>query len=216
MRTIKHWTPRYIGNRLRILAYERRHPELPWLTPRMVSTLASWLKPDDVGLEWGSGRSTIWFAGRVKSLTSVEHDESWYQGISSQLQQRGISNVDYKYCSDESAYVSVAESIPQESLDFCLVDGIARDRCAVAAVSRLKPGGILIIDNCNWFLPSQSKSPNSQRAVQNSNGASNDIWPQFMDLTKDWRCVWTSSGVTDTAFWVKPPHEVSSGNHHRP
>ncbi|MGH9928509.1 MAG: hypothetical protein ACREA9_04670, partial [Pyrinomonadaceae bacterium] len=164
MRAVKHWTPRYIGNRLRVLLYERLHPDDPWLTNSMVNILESWLKPEDMGIEWGSGRSTIWLAGRVKHLTSVEHDGSWYGKISSRLQQREISNVDYRLCADEVDYVATSEGLLPESLDFCLVDGIARDQCAIAVIPKLKPGGILIIDNCNWYLPSESKSPNSQRA----------------------------------------------------
>ena len=201
MRAIKHWTPRYIGNRIRVLAYERSHPDVPWLTSHMVSVLTSWLKPDDIGLEWGSGRSTIWFAEKVKKLTSVEHDESWYRGVTTQLKQRKLSNVDYQLCPDEREYVSVAEKLAPKSLDFCLVDGVVRDQCAVAAIPKLKPGGILIIDNCNWYLPSESRSPNSQRV---HNQLSTAQWQLFLDVTKDWRCVWTTSGVTDTAFWVKP------------
>jgi predicted O-methyltransferase YrrM len=167
----------------------------------MVSILNTWLKPDDVGLEWGSGRSTIWLARRVKCLTSVEHDGSWYREIGDQLRQQEISNVDYHLCRDEAAYVSTSEKILPESLDFCLVDGIARDQCATAAIPKLKPGGILIVDNCNWYLPSDSKSPSSQRAQDQ---LSNDRWKLFLDQTKSWRFVWTTNGVTDTAFWVKP------------
>jgi hypothetical protein len=201
MRPITHWTPRYIGNRIQVLVYERLHPEDPWLTNSMVSILNTWLKPDDVGLEWGSGRSTIWLALRVKCLTSVEHDRSWYREIGDQLRQQEISNVDYHLCGDEAAYVSTSDRIPPESLDFCLVDGIARDQCATAAIPKLKPGGILIVDNCNWYLPSDSKSPCSQRAEDQP---SNDGWKLFLDQTKFWRFVWTTNGVTDTAFWVKP------------
>ena len=78
MRPFRHLTPRYIWNRTALIVYERANPGQPWLTPDMIKILDSWLCPADVGLEFGSGRSTSWFAARVKHLTSVEHNPEWY------------------------------------------------------------------------------------------------------------------------------------------
>jgi SAM-dependent methyltransferase len=183
------------------MAFERRHPDAPWLTRLMITILNSWLRPDDCGLEWGSGRSTLWLAARVGRLTSVEHDEAWYQRVKADLHEKGFGNVDYYLCTDESEYVSIADKVEDESLDFCLIDGIARDGCALASLSLLKPGGILIIDNCNWYLPCQSRSPNSRRE---SDGPASDAWKKFLTAVSDWRYVWTTSGVTDTSLWLKP------------
>jgi len=92
MRTIKHWTPRYVYDRLAVLIDERKNPDHPWLTADMVRILETWLKPTDVGLEFGSGRSTIWFANRLKKLTSVEHNKEWYRKVSDMLAKtRGVS-----------------------------------------------------------------------------------------------------------------------------
>ena len=201
MRTIKHWTPRYIGDRLRVLAYERKHPDAPWLTGSMVSILESWLRSSDVGLEWGSGRSTIWLAKRIKHLVSVEHDKSWHEKVVHELNKQALSNVDYKLCPNEADYVSVVKNLPSESLDFCLVDGQYRDECANAAIPKIRTGGILVIDNCNWYLPSTSRSPNSRPLRERK---STEEWSLFLDLTKNWRCIWTTSGVTDSGLWLKP------------
>src|SRR5437879_1187752 len=32
LRGFRHWTHRYIYNRLKLMAYERQHPSAPWLT----------------------------------------------------------------------------------------------------------------------------------------------------------------------------------------
>lgn len=201
MRSFRHWNPRYFRDRLRVMRYERSHPGAPWLTQVMVSILASWLSADDAGLEWGSGRSTIWFGERVGRLTSVEHDEPWYEQVRSQLNEKDLRNIDYHFCEAESEYVSVTKLFGPNSLDFCLVDGNVRDLCALAAIPLLKPGGILIIDNCNWYLPSKSNSPNSRSM---SDGPASEAWTAFIDQVKSWRSVWTTSGVSDTCFWVKP------------
>lgn len=215
MRSFRHWTPRYIWNRLALMAHERQHPDLPWLTRAMIENLDTWLRPDDVGLEFGSGRSTIWFAQRVGHLTSVEHHPGWYTTVNDSLQgKRGgvklTDCVDYHLCEDgssegaETNYVHVAKQMKSHSLDFCLIDGVARDHCALASLDKLKPGGILIIDNVNWYIPKAqpSFSPNSRSL---KDGYASAVWQTVGEQLQNWRGVWTSNGVTDTAFWVKPP-----------
>lgn len=74
MRSYRHWTPRYLRDRFGVMLFQRRHPDAPGLSPEAVSLLSTLLEPTHAGLEWGSGRSTIWFARRVAELVSVEHD----------------------------------------------------------------------------------------------------------------------------------------------
>ena len=202
MQRIKHWTPRYIVNRLRLMAYERRHPDAPWLTQEMVALLESWLRPEDHALEWGAGRSTLWLARRVGRLTSVEHNPSYHLRLKACLQAEGLRNVELHFCEQEAEYVAVAAQLPPESLDFVLVDGVARDLCALAALSRLKAGGILVLDNSNRYLPSASCAPTSRHPPD---GPASERWGVFAGCVQRWRCLWTSNGVFDTALWVKPP-----------
>jgi len=117
----------------------------------------------------------------------------------------GIINIDYRYIpiSDEehagnAKYVSI---IDENSLDFCLLDGAYREFCALKVVEKLKPGALLIIDNVNWYLPSNSYSPSSRTVADGPKGP---IWKEVDRLINDWRRIWTSSGVTDTALFIKP------------
>lgn len=195
-----HWTPRYILDRVSLAVHERLNPGNPWLTRSAVQMLDSWLKAADVGLEFGSGRSTIWFASRVRNLISVEDDPKWFAIVKGRLHEQGLLHkVDYRLCEDPSAYAAVPGSLPERSLDFCLVDGSHRDRCALSSLPKLKCGGLLVVDNANWLLPSRSRSPGSRR-----NDCETEGWLQFTGLVSDWRCIWTSNGVSDTAFWIKP------------
>ncbi len=206
MRSFCHLTPRYIWNRLVLMAYERGNPDLPWLTRDMINILDEWLLPTDVGLEFGSGRSTRWFATRVGQLTSVEDNPEWYKIVQNQVQNL---RVEYLLRQDgatnfaNSEYVAVAKQMPPSSLDFCLVDGTARDHCAWASLDKIKPGGILIIDNVERYIPRETKtfSPNS-RSI--SGGYASEVWAQVGNVLQNWRCIWTTNGITDTAFWVKP------------
>ena len=209
MRAFRHWTPRYIKNRLGVMAYESLSPDKPWLTRRANEILESYLRPSDIGLEFGSGRSTVWFAKRLLMLTSVEHDLAWGDKVQKMLQSESIKNVTYKIVrmdrdeasGSDAAYVTVVQAFARHSLDFVLVDGIYREFCALQAIERIRPGGILVIDNANWYLPSNSKSPDSRTP---SDGPRGEVWCRVYDLLRNWRRIWTSSGVTDTAIFISP------------
>jgi len=209
MRTFRHWTPRYLISRVVEKQYRRTHPDLPWLTQTANRMLDTLILPPDQGLEFGSGRSTLWFANRVNHLTSVEHNPEWYARVSTWLTEKSYQNVDYRLCpgkdhamnrNDLPEYVQIVKDLPGNSLEFVLVDGIFRDACALLALEKLKPGGFLIIDNANLYLPSRSCSPNSRTE---QNGPASRLWEQFILQTKDWRKIWTSNGVSDTAFFFK-------------
>jgi len=208
MRTFKHWTPRYVFDRLRVFADQKIHPGAPWLTRRTIEFLESWLRPSDYGWEWGSGRSTVWFAKRVRALTSVEHNREWYERVASSIRSQQITNADYRLIESEADYASPIDSLPRQSLDFTLVDGIVRDACALAAIPKIRPGGILIVDNVEWFIPSSSRAPGVRRL---QDGWYSSLWQQVSSALTDWRVIWTSNGVWDTAIWIKPGCADASG-----
>jgi predicted O-methyltransferase YrrM len=208
-RAYRHLTPRYVLNKLRYLANLRRYPDAPWLTRQANEMLASLIQPTDVGLEFGSGRSTLWLARRALRLTSVEHDQTWHAAVSGQLATHNVSNVEYLFRAqnadeehgDSSGYVRVVDALPRESLDFVLVDGIYRADCVNAVLGRLAPGGLLILDDAQRYLPSNSFSPQARRL---QDGPASRKWATFLEAVRGWRTIWTSSGVSDTAIWFKP------------
>jgi predicted O-methyltransferase YrrM len=191
------------------MIYERAHPDDPWLTPAAIRLLSTLLRPTDRGAEFGSGRSTTWFATRVAALTSVEHDPQWHETVTAALKDRGLGNVEYILAAEdqpmerggESAYARTALAFPDASLDFALVDGRYRDYSAKFIMPKLKRGGMLIIDNVNWYLPCQSKAPNSRTAGL---GPATDVWVEVWRELAGWRTIWTSSGVWDTAIFIRP------------
>ena len=210
---VRHWTPRYLYDRLALMVYERRNPDGPWLTRQMIGILGDWLKPDDRGLEWGAGRSTVWLGKRIAQLTTIEDNTDWANRVESILSQQVFpGHVELKLAPITEAdnrqpgasnYVGLGREIASSSLDFVLVDGALRDHCAAVGLDKLKSGGILIIDNVERYIPRINKS-HSPFARGISDGFGTAEWELVFRTVKNWRCVWTSNGVTDTAFWVKP------------
>jgi predicted O-methyltransferase YrrM len=156
--------PVYIVRRARLALWETKYPDRPWIAAQAVEILDHYLASNHIALEYGSGRSTAWIAKRVQRLVSVEADLGWHQIVTEQLQRANISNVDLRLCPLEHGindlwhrtynptpkYVAAANSFEDASLDFCLVDGQYREACIAAVASKLKPGGLLVLDNLNW------------------------------------------------------------------
>lgn len=209
MHPFRHWTPRYVLNRAKEKLYRRQHPEAPWLAPEAIRFLETFLRPTDKGLEFGAGRSTLWFAQRVDHLVSVEHNNKWYSSINEKLLARNITNVSFHFfpktendlSGKNSDYVRVVDSIPKATLNFILVDGVYRSQCALRSIPLLVSGGILIIDNVNKYLPSDSSAPNS-RSIDD--GPLDAEWDQVLKMISSWRSYWTGNGVSDTAIYFKP------------
>ncbi len=129
------------------------------------------LRSSDICAEFGSGRSTLWLARRCAHLTSVEHDEQWHAKVSRTIAAEGITNVRYLcHLREEpdatgyrSTYAAVAQSLRDESIDVALVDGLYRDYVTLALLPKIRPGGLIVIDNVNRYLPSLTTSPGSIR-----------------------------------------------------
>ena len=124
------------------------------------------------------------------------------------LQENDQDNVDYHCYPREqdgdgslSAYVMQVGQFAPDSLDMVLVDGIYRDHCALKALKLIRPGGILVIDNVNNYLPSVSIAPNSRSFADGPKG---EVWSQVYQALSNWRMVWSSCGVWDTAIYIRP------------
>ncbi len=202
-RQFSHLTPRYVKDRLLVMTEEVRNPGNPWLTRDAVKFLAEALRAQDAGMEFGSGRSTLWFAQRLKTLISIEGNEFWHAKVQAMIRDAGLgSRVDHRKCVRQEDYVAQAASVADDSLDFCLVDGEFRDECAIAILPKLRSGALLVVDNVNWYLPhATTASPASRRPAD---GCQTPLWTRFAAVVEGWRRYWTSNGVTDTAIWIKP------------
>ena len=55
---------------------------LPWFTYPAIEYIQQLDLSDRVIFEWGSGNSSLFFADRVKQITSVESNREWFETIS--------------------------------------------------------------------------------------------------------------------------------------
>jgi hypothetical protein len=157
--------PVYSMGKLKDRWYECAYPDFPLLTPKANSYLAKRLSNGAVGLEWGSGRSTLWFARNCRKLISIEHAPDWFRFVLARLQASSLRNVELRLVPLDHAestptapsyeqlprYVAQIHEFPDESLDFVLVDGHYRQACILAALPKLKLGGLLIVDDTQWM-----------------------------------------------------------------
>jgi hypothetical protein len=206
---LSYLRPRCLCALLRRRLWRTQNPGMPWLTRQAIEILEERLKPTDVGLEWGSGRSTVWFAQRVAHLTSIEHNDGWYNRVKNILYDKGIENVELLFApleakgQEQPEYVRVAAELPKASLDFILVDGRLRDKCAELALQLIKPAGCLIIDDAARYIQHPFCCPQS---VVTQSGPPSQLWAKIAEEleARGAETIWTSDGVTATVFYIMP------------
>jgi predicted O-methyltransferase YrrM len=205
----RHWTPRYVKDRLQLHVWERRHPDAPWLVAEAVSLLETWLRKSDVVVEFGSGRSTLWFAARAARVISIEHDPGWYARVKAQLETANVHNVEYHRVPvsaaadvdvQEAAYLGPVSDAFAGPADVVLVDGILRDATAMWALEHVRRGGMIVIDNVNRYLPHATHSPASLGA---EGRPPTERWRAVAATVASWRQAWFTNGVTDTAVFFR-------------
>lgn len=139
---------RYVPRLLRSVGSSTLDLREPWLPYSVIDLLTTRLDRSASVLEFGGGGSTAFFADRVGSVTTVEHDQAWRDAIAQSLESSSNVRVLFRSSANDYAdYVAAADEMDDESLDVVLVDGRQRVACARSAMPKLKPGGLLILDD---------------------------------------------------------------------
>jgi hypothetical protein len=147
---------RHIGRWLRSLQpdYLLRQG-MPWLVFDVLDYLDQYDLRGRRVCEFGSGGSTLYWLRRGAQLISVEHDPAWYARVQARIPREAM--IDYRLVpahaagvpDDErlQAYVAQIDHCADHSLDLVLVDGLARTACLRRAAPKVRPGGLLVLDN---------------------------------------------------------------------
>jgi len=182
------------------------YDEVPWITFRAIDWLDTYLKPNMRVFEYGAGGSTLFLAKHVQHVVSVEHDEGFYELVKEILAKRGITNCElllhkpepcetsslgfasyqtkYKGLCFES-YVKAIDNCPNQSLDLVVIDGRARMACFERALSKVKPGGAIMLDNSD--RPSYAQAANLMGEVSQLDLAGITPWNLQVSQTSVWQ-----------------------------
>jgi predicted O-methyltransferase YrrM len=121
---------------------------LPWVPYRVIEMLDEYLCPTHRAFEYGGGGSTLWFSDRVAELVTIEHDPDWYPTLENTV--GSLPNVVLSHETDDddwAGYVGAIAKYPDEYFDVVVVDGRQRVRCFEQAMPKVRPGGLLVLDN---------------------------------------------------------------------
>jgi len=117
---------------------------LPWVTYPFIDFIADRLNRSMEVFEYGSGNSTLWYAQKVKSVYSVEHDKVWFESIKNSV----LDNVNIYY--QELEYGGEYASFPsklEKMFDIIIVDGRDRVNCLKHAINSIKENGVVVLDD---------------------------------------------------------------------
>lgn len=120
----------------------------PWWNFQAIDVVASRLQPGARTFEYGGGGSTLWLLDRGCVVRTVEHDRAWHADLMARLQGRNAVDL-IEAGEDFSSYVDAIDSDPDRSLDLVIVDGRERVRCGLAAREKVRPGGMLLLDDAD-------------------------------------------------------------------
>lgn len=124
------------------MAVDGENRPIPWLTYPAIAFLEGRLRKEMSLFEFGSGNSTLWWAGRVRRVVSCEHDPAWYERMAPKMPE----NVQYLQAALDNGY---SEAIAQyeNEFDVVVIDGRKRVECAQNSLAALKADGVIVWDN---------------------------------------------------------------------
>jgi precorrin-6B methylase 2 len=117
---------------------------LPWITYPAIEFLSKRLRPDMAVFEYGCGGSTLWWASRVRTVISVEHDAAWARKISAEAP----ANVTIVHVPEDASGKYAQNALEHAcKFDVVVIDGRDRVRCVAPAIAALAPNGVIVFDN---------------------------------------------------------------------
>lgn len=117
---------------------------IPWMNFAVIQILEERLKNDQRLFEYGSGYSTSFYARRVKSVTSVEYDKSWYEKIKPTVPEN--VRLIFKEKDQDGDYCRVITST-DDLYDVVVIDGRDRVNCLKQSLRALSSTGVIILDD---------------------------------------------------------------------
>jgi len=125
-------------------AVDGKGKALPWVTYSFIDFIKERINKTQHIFEYGSGSSTIFYAERAGSVTSVEHDKGWFDNV----KNSSPANAEMIFCQleREGEYAKKA-TLLNKKFDIIIVDGRDRVNCCKYSVGALTENGVLVLDD---------------------------------------------------------------------
>jgi len=117
---------------------------LPWVTYSFIDFISERLNKNMDIFEYGSGNSTLWYAKRVNSVISIEHDKKWFEKLKNNIPKNVTIN--YKKLIYGGEYAKFPK-ILERKFDIVIVDGRDRVNCIKYSLDVLKSKGVIVLDD---------------------------------------------------------------------
>ena len=132
--------------------FRRYKRGLPWLPYAAIEWIEQHIDKQTRVLEFGAGNSSIFFARRVHSVTSVEASAEWCSRVEEELREEGLNNVRIITVLPTDVLAKIQDgSIPVAEHDFVLLDATPREVILEPIISRLGAKSFLAVDNWDRY-----------------------------------------------------------------
>lgn len=140
----------------RILRKSTIDSAFPWINYSTIQFMHNIVSKDTKVLEFGAGGSSLFFLERKTNLISIEHEAEWINEVQKRASQKQLMRWSHHLISSNKPnsrvplpddYLYPLKSIVDSSIDLVVVDGRHRVESVKRAMTKVKPGGCLILDN---------------------------------------------------------------------
>lgn len=162
---------------------------LPWFTYPAIEYLRQLDLANARVLEWGAGGSTLFWGTHCSEILTIERTKTWFDEINPKV----AGNTRIILAPDKQDYVRAGGD---GIFDIIVIDGEHRQECVETALARLATGGIIILDNSDWYTKAAQKLRDSGLAQFDFSG-----FGPVNDYT------WSTSIYIRGEFMFKPKFE---------
>ncbi|MHA2939799.1 hypothetical protein ACXJY6_16085 [Vibrio sp. RC27] len=117
---------------------------LPWVTYPFIDFISERLTKSMDVFEYGSGNSTLWYAKKVNSVSSIEHDKKWFDIVRNNMPENVTLN--YESLIYGGLYAEYSK-ITDRKFDIIIVDGRDRVNSLKCATDSILKTGVIILDD---------------------------------------------------------------------
>lgn len=117
---------------------------LPWVTYPFIDFIEKRLTKQIDIFEYGAGNSTLYYASKVNSITSVEHDKDWFDKISATMPNN--SKLIYQELVYGGEYSEMAKT-QKLKYQLIIIDGRDRVNCIKNSLDALAVDGVIVLDD---------------------------------------------------------------------